>query len=201
MIHQVTGDVFARSGMDVLAMTVEAATRRGARLDVDEVHILKHRRPVPADVLGDVLADLSRDRAGRVTILEVAVRLRIFGEPPPAGDWASYPPDPDRTFEPPDKWLPLWNTSDDPVDPELLRQRVADAVEVALGDVQALQHGYHAVTRHTIRILRRELLPPMIPCAIRRTDNLGPANPEPIQGTQTWLVTGADTSPHTGRGT
>jgi hypothetical protein len=39
----------------------------------------------------------------------------------------------------------------------------------------------------------------MVPCAVRRTDNLGPATPGPIQGTQTWLVTGADASAHTGR--
>jgi hypothetical protein len=51
MIHQVTGDVFARSGTDVLAMTVDAATRRGARLDVDEVHILIHRRPSAVEYL------------------------------------------------------------------------------------------------------------------------------------------------------
>ena len=46
MVHKVTGDVFARSGMDVLMMTAEAATRRGVQLDVDEVS-LRHRKAVP----------------------------------------------------------------------------------------------------------------------------------------------------------
>ena len=193
LVHHVTGNPFARSGMDVSALTAQAATRRGARIDVNEVSILNNSDNASNSLLEKVTR---QEEVGTVTVFEAAVPLRVFGEPPPEGIWSqSTSAQTGRNPEPPSKWRVLETSVATPLNAPLLTDRIQNAVDAAIADIRSLQSSYYAVTLFTLQLVTREILPPLVAFSLRKYSNFGSEGTAPIEGTQGWLATGGRTAP------
>lgn len=162
MFHTVVGDVAAHNGLDVALMVAAEASRPGITpSEIAALSIVDYKRSMPSAPLYAGI--------GRVTVVEAAVPLRIVGNIDGLkgvdiglADLAS------RAPQFPSDWNPLLLNSITPPTSDQISQRINDALDTALDDIQSIARSYYLITKQPIQLLTRERLPITVPTSIRQ---------------------------------
>jgi hypothetical protein len=133
-----------------------------------QLSLLKHPPQIPQE-----LADIATEQGiGEVTVIEVAVHLRLLGRLPPLPDLMQKPMEGPTAGYTPDVWSYVVSEDED-LSLEVVSERLQRALDVAIDDIRSIQKAYHAITRHPINLLTRERLPSHVPFTLRRMEDIG----------------------------
>jgi len=133
-----------------------------------QLSLLKYAPQIPEE-----LADIATEQGlGEVTVIEMAVHLRLLGKLPSLPDLVPKPMEGPTDGYTPDVW-PYVVSEDEDLPLEVLSERLQCALDVAIDDIRSIQKAYHAITRHPINLLTRERLPSHVPFTLRRMQDIG----------------------------
>jgi hypothetical protein len=140
------------------SMLVQSVASEGMVDRSIQLSLLKHPPQIPQE-----LADIATEQGiGEVTVIEVAVHLRLLGRLPPLPELMQKPMEGPTAGYTPDVW-PYVVSEDEDLSLEVVSERLQCALDVAIDDIRSIQKAYHAITRHPINLLTRERLPSHVP--------------------------------------
>lgn len=164
LVRHVLGDIAARSGLDAAIAAARTVTTGEFPADGQMISTWQWRDQ-PSD---ELLAGAQEAGVGHVTVLEVAVPLRLVGELPDLPSPINLPLDHEHDRgSTPDHWLFEIAPADRSLAVATVAQRLQAALDVALWDIRSIVSGYHMITRHPITLVTRERLPHVLPVVIR----------------------------------
>lgn len=161
LIHQVETDLMRRTGLDAAITAADAAS--SGYFDASD-RSLTSRYTLPSPYM---------EGAGRVTVVEVAVPLRILGSIPELNYFHIPTSTVQRELPPyPDAW-DFVGEPESAADLDDVLLRTQRALDVAISDVRSLQKAYRANTGRPVTLLTRERLPFIVPITARRLADIG----------------------------
>jgi hypothetical protein len=164
--YQVTAGPWSRAYQ--ASMFVQSVASEGMVDRSIQLSLLKHPPQIPQE-----LANIAAEQGiGEVTVIEIAVHLRLLGRLPPLPDLMQKPMEGPTAGYTPDVW-PYVVSEDEDVPLEVVSERLQRALDVAIDDIRSIQKAYHAITRHPINLLTRERLPSHVPFTLRRLEDIG----------------------------